>query len=66
MNLVMNEQRLSNRQHNVFRIDGLTTNSHYASRRFVNGGMTRELFQREWLAQRTWEDDGGRVGQNPA
>ena len=64
MNLVMNEQRLSNWRNDVFRIDGLT-NSHYASPRFVNGGMTRELFRREWLAQRTWEDDGGRVGQNP-
>jgi hypothetical protein len=66
MNLVMNERRLINRRDDLFRIHGLMTNSRYASPRFANGGMTRELFHREWLAQRTWEDDGGRVGQNPA
>jgi hypothetical protein len=62
MNLIMTEQNLSSRPHNVFRIPAPMTHRQSLIRS-VDSGMTRKRFNGEWLAQRTWEDDGGRIAQ---
>lgn len=62
MNLLMTEQNLSSRPHNVFRIP---TPMFHRQRlhRPMDSGRMRERFDGEWFAQRKWEDDGGRVVQ---
>jgi hypothetical protein len=62
MNLIMTEQNLSSRPHNVFRIPAPMMHRQRLLRP-MDSGMTRERFSGEWLAQRTWEDDGGRIAQ---
>lgn len=63
MNLVMNEQSLSSRWRDAFRVRAPATDCHQTSPRSTNGEMTGKRLCRGWFAQRTWEDDGGRVGQ---
>ena len=64
MNLIMNERNLSVRWRDVFRAHSPMMDRHQMAPHATNGGAIDERFWREWFSQRTWEDDGGRVGQD--
>jgi hypothetical protein len=64
MNSVMNESSLHSSSLNLFGTYAPATYRPRMSPRSTNGEMKRQRFSSEWVAQRKWEDDGGRVGQD--
>ena len=62
MNLEMNETSWGSGWRDLFRIHAPITDRHRQRSLSTNGEVNRERFYREWFAQQTWEDDGGRVG----
>jgi hypothetical protein len=64
MNSVMYESRLHSSLHDLFGIYAPVTYRPGMSPRSTNGEMKGQRFSSEWVAQRKWEDDGGRVGQD--
>ena len=61
MSLVINSKRSSSRD--AFRAHVPRTDRHRSSRSSSNHQINGERFCRDWFAERTWEDDGGRIGQ---
>lgn len=59
-------ERSFSRLPDVFTIPAPMTNRHRSWARPANVSSECERFCKEWLAQRTWEDDGGRVVSNLA
>ena len=64
MNLAMNQRSPRSTWRDVFRAHGPTTDRPQRPPRSTNGEMTGDRFHLDWFAQRTWEDDGGQVGQD--
>lgn len=63
MNWVMKERNSSNWRHDAFRTRAPIVHSQRdpsAMHRETRG----KAFSREWVAHRTWEDDGGSVGRD--
>ena len=63
MNLVMNERNLNNWWCNALRTQAPIVHSHRASPTTHREIWGKRMW-REWAAHRTWEDDGGSVGQD--
>ena len=61
MNLIINEKSLTGRLNNVFRAPAPTTYRARRSPHSTGGELTGKGASWEWLAQQTWEDDGGRT-----
>jgi hypothetical protein len=60
----MTNERSFEKLRDQFRITAAMTNRHRSRAR--PSTVSCERFYQEWFAQRTWEDDGGRVGANIA
>ena len=63
MNSLMNERNLSNRWPDLFHTPVAIVHSQHALPTTLRE-TTRKPLWREWVAHRTWEDDGGSVGHD--
>ena len=60
MSLVIKQRHLSGRWREMFGVHAPSMNRNRRPRCLMNDEISGEGICPDWLAQRTWEDDGGR------